>query len=137
MPSPGDRPRTGMNPYLLPWHADSLPLNHQGGLISFLIFMHMCNSQGFPGGAVVREKNNNKENPPANAGHANPIPGSGRSPGEGNGKPLWHSCMGNSMDQRSLAGYSHGVTRSGIQLSTQAHAVAKETVMCFFTSSKL
>ena len=101
-------------------------------------FMYMCNSQGFPGGAVVKKKkkkkNNNKENPPANAGYANPVPGSGRSPGEGNGKPLQHSCMGNSMDQRSLAGCSHGVTRSRIQLSTQAHAVAKETVMCFFIS---
>ena len=30
-----------------------------------------------------------------------------RSPGEGNGNPLQHSCLGNPMDrERSLAGYS-------------------------------
>ena len=36
------------------------------------------------------------------------IAGSGRSPGEGNGNPLLHSCVGNPMDhgQRSLVGYS-------------------------------
>ena len=33
------------------------------------------------------------------------IPGSGRSPGEGNGNPLQYSCLENPMD-RSLAGYS-------------------------------
>ena len=26
------------------------------------------------------------------------IPGSGRSPGEGNGNPLQYSCLGNAMD---------------------------------------
>ena len=34
------------------------------------------------------------------------IPGSGRFPGEGNGNPLQYSCLENSMNQRSLAGYS-------------------------------
>ena len=34
------------------------------------------------------------------------IPGLGRSPGEGNGNPLYYSCLGNPMGQRSLAGYS-------------------------------
>ena len=36
---------------------------------------------GFPSGSVVK-------NPSANAGHVGSIPGSGRSPGEGNGNPL-------------------------------------------------
>ena len=36
---------------------------------------------GFPDGSVVK-------NPPANAGDLGFIPGSGRSPGEGNGNPL-------------------------------------------------
>ena len=36
-----------------------------------------------------------------------PLPGSGRSPGEGIGNPLQDSCLGNPM-QRSLAGYSLG-----------------------------
>ena len=46
---------------------------------------------GFPGGSVV-------ENPPASARDAEDmglIPGSGRSPGEGNGNPLQYSCLEN------------------------------------------
>ena len=34
-----------------------------------------------------------------NAGDLGSIPGSGRSPGEGNGNPLQYSCLGNSMDR--------------------------------------
>ena len=41
-----------------------------------------------------------------NAGDPGSIPGSGRSPGEGNGNPLQYSCLENSMDVRSLVGYS-------------------------------
>ena len=33
-----------------------------------------------------------------NAGNSGSIPGSGRSPGEGNGNPLQYSCLENSMD---------------------------------------
>ena len=33
-----------------------------------------------------------------NAGNPGSIPGSGRSPGEGNGNPLQYSCLENSMD---------------------------------------
>ena len=48
-----------------------------------------------PGGSVVK-------NPPAmagNAGDSGLIPGSGRSPGEGNGNPLWYSCLADPMDR--------------------------------------
>ena len=41
------------------------------------------------------------KNPPGNAGDAKGaglIPGSGRSPGEGNGSPCLYSCLGNPMD---------------------------------------
>ena len=34
------------------------------------------------------------------------IPGSGRSPGEGNGNPLQYSCLENPMDRENLEGYS-------------------------------
>ena len=37
------------------------------------------------------------KNLPANAGDVGLIPGSGRSPGEGNGNPLQYSCLGNPM----------------------------------------
>ena len=46
----------------------------------------------FPGGSV-------QKNPPANAGNTPSIPGSGRSPGEGNGNPRQYSCLGNPMDR--------------------------------------
>ena len=46
---------------------------------------------GFQSGSVLK-------NPPANAGDAGLIPGSGRSSGEGNGNPLQYSCLQNPMD---------------------------------------
>ena len=49
------------------------------------------------------------KNPPANAGdirNVGLIPGSGRSPGEGNGKPTPVFLPGESHEQRSLAGDS-------------------------------
>ena len=58
---------------------------------------------GFPGGSVVK-------NPPANAGDVGSIPGSGRSPGEGNGNPLQYSCLENPMDRGALQATVHGVT---------------------------
>ena len=42
------------------------------------------------------------KNSPASARYAKDvgsIPGSGRSPGEGNGNPLQYSCLGNPMDR--------------------------------------
>ena len=57
---------------------------------------------GFPGGSVAK-------NPPANA--MGLIPGSGRSPGEGNGNtPVFLS--GKFHGQRSMAGYSPWVTKN-------------------------
>ena len=55
------------------------------------------------GGSVVK-------NLPANAGDANSIPGSGRSPGEGNGNPPQHSCLKNPMDGGALQTTVHGIT---------------------------
>ena len=45
------------------------------------------------------------KNPPVKAGDVGLIPGSGRTAGEGNGNPLQYSCLENSMDRESLAGY--------------------------------
>ena len=39
------------------------------------------------------------KNLPANAGNMGSIPGSGRSPGVGNGYPLQFSCLENSVDR--------------------------------------
>ena len=47
------------------------------------------------------------KNPPANAGDADSIPGSGRSPGEGSGNSLQDSCLEIPMDRGTWqAGYS-------------------------------
>ena len=47
-----------------------------------------------------------------NAEHPGLIPGSGRSPGEGNGNPLQHSCLENSMDGGTSQATVHGVAKS-------------------------
>ena len=39
------------------------------------------------------------KNPPANAADVGSIPGLGRYPGGGNGKPLQYSCLGNPLDR--------------------------------------
>ena len=52
------------------------------------------------------------KNLPANAGDLGLTPGSGRSPGEGNGNPFQYSCLGNSMDRGAWWATVHGVTKS-------------------------
>ena len=47
------------------------------------------------------------------------IPGLGRSPGKGNGNPLWHSCLGNCMDRGVWRGTVLGVAKRQTQLSHQ------------------
>ena len=52
---------------------------------------------------------------PAHAGEVldmGSIPGSGRSPGVGNGNPLQYSCLGNSMDRGAWRATVRGVTKS-------------------------
>ena len=47
-------------------------------------------------------------NLPAHAGDAGSIPGSGRSPEEGNGNPIQYSCLGNPVDRGACwAPWSH------------------------------
>ena len=47
---------------------------------------------GFPGGSEGKAS-------ASNVGDPGSIPGSGRSPGEGNGNPLQYSCLENPMDR--------------------------------------
>ena len=54
-------------------------------------------------------------NPLANAGDLTDkgsIPGSGRSPGEGNGNPLQYSCLENPIDRGAWQATAHGVAES-------------------------
>ena len=52
------------------------------------------------------------KNPPTNAGNLGSIPGSGRSPGEGNGNPLYCSCLENHTDRGAWWATVHGVAKS-------------------------
>ena len=64
----------------------------------------------FPGDSDGKEST-------CNAGDPGLIPGSGRSPAEGNGNPLQYSCLENSMDRRAWWDTAQGVTKNRIQLS--------------------
>ena len=60
------------------------------------------------------------KNPPANAGDVRDmglIPGSGTSPGIGNGNPLQCSCLENPKDRGAWRTTVCGVIKSQIQLS--------------------
>ena len=56
-------------------------------------------------------------------GDVGSIPGSGRSPGEGNGNPLQYSCLENPTDRGAWRATGHGVAKGGTQLSP-AHSTA-------------
>ena len=64
---------------------------------------------GFPGGSDGKES--------CNAGDPGLIPGSRRSPGEGNGNPLQYSCLGHPMDRGPWQVAVHGVAKSQTWLS--------------------
>ena len=51
------------------------------------------------------------KNLPASGEDLGSIPGSGRSPGEGNGNPLQYSCLGNPMDRGCWLAIVHGVMK--------------------------
>ena len=62
----------------------------------------------YTGGPVVK-------NPPANAGDTRDmgsIPGSGRSPEEGNGNPPQHSCLENPMNRGAWQAIVYEVAKS-------------------------
>ena len=66
--------------------------------------MYILRALGFPGGSDGKE-------PACNAGDLGSLPGSGRSPGEGNGYPFQYSSLENSTEEPSGLTV-HGVTKS-------------------------
>ena len=89
--------------------------DHRFGLFSFTLEekknMQVRTLLGFPGGSVFKKKT------ACQAGDVGLIPGSGRSPGEGNGNPLQYSCLENPMDRGAWWATVHGVAKSRKQLS--------------------
>ena len=60
---------------------------------------------GFPGGSDGKDF-------ACNVGDSSWIPGSGGSPGEGNGNTFLYSCLENSMDREAWWATVHGVEKS-------------------------
>ena len=81
------------------------------GVIHLLIFFNFKIRvgvqllSGFPGGSDDKESACHAEDPGS-------IPGSGRSPGEGNGNPLQYSCLQKPMDRGAWQATVHSVTES-------------------------
>ena len=87
---------------------------------------HTCvyHITGFPGGAVVKSL-------PASTGGPRDVgsfPGSGRSPGEGNGNLLQHSCQDNPMDRGAWRATVRGVAESRAPLSACTPVILTRTV---------
>jgi len=71
----------------------------------------------FSGGAMVKS-------PPANAGDVRDvgsIPGSGRSPGGGDGNPLQYSCLEDTTDRSTWWATVHRVTKHRTRLKQRTH----------------
>ena len=67
--------------------------------------IHLTPCLGFPGGSEVKAS-------ACNEGDLDSIPGSGRSPGEGNGNPLQYFCLENPVDRGAWWAAVHRVTQS-------------------------
>ena len=69
---------------------------------------------GFPGGSDGKES-------ACSVGDPGSIPGSGRSPGEGNGNPLQYSCLENPMDRGAWQATVHEAAKSCSRLNNFTH----------------
>ena len=81
------------------------------------------------------------KNSPASEGDTrdmSPVPGSRRSPGEGNGSPLQYSCLGNAMARGDWWAPVHRITKNRTQLSIyRLDTLALNSPENFFLISKV
>ena len=75
---------------------------------------------GIPNGSAGKESTCNA----GNAGDTGLTPGSGRSPGGGNGNPLQHSCLGNLMDRGAWRATVRGLAKVTHYLATNRSSKA-------------
>ena len=74
---------------------------------------------GFPGGSDDKEST-------CNVGELGTVPGSGRSPGEGNGNPLQYSCLENPMDRGACRATVHGFAESDTTEKVSMHTLQQD-----------
>ena len=88
--------------------------SHHSPVYKTLVIAFACSyNEGFPRGSVVKDL-------AANMGDMGSVPGWGRSPGEGNGNSVQHSCLENSKDRGAWWGAVHGVAKSQTRLTRHA-----------------
>ena len=105
-------------------HRDTETQRHRGNSLVFrfmktLNLLDQCSTlradltlRGFSGGSDGKESSHNVRD-------LGSIPGSGRFPGEGNGKPLQYSCLRNPIDRRVWWATVHGIPKSCNPFKTQ------------------
>ena len=115
----------GISPYLFPLDALKCPGDGSGREASFFLIEYSCLTMlhsfllynemnqlyvcmGFSHSSVGKESTCNA----GDAGHLGSIPGSGRSPGRGNGNPLQHLCQENRMDRGAWWATARGIAES-------------------------
>ena len=84
----------------------SLPCDERS--LSLFLLVYFKGVQGFPNDSVGKDSACNA----GDTGDASLIPGSGRSPGGGNGNPLQHCFLRNTMDRGAWWVTVHGVANS-------------------------
>ena len=122
-PLRGGWPRalSGLNQHLLePPKPMSLSINIKTGFFFFFFFF-----LGFPGCSVGKESTCNV----GDMGDTVSIPGSGRSPGVGNGNPLQYSCLENSMDRGAWRATVHRAAKSRDMTEATEHT-PKHMALC-------
>ena len=111
----------------LPKGKHKLPYFLTEEALLFQLMMWWClklpGGIGFSGGSVGKES-------ACNAGDLDSIPGSGRSPGEGNGNPLQYSCLENPMDRGTWWAIVHRVPKRH-DWTTNTFSIFQRSAICF------
>ena len=97
-----------------------MPTLYTGVLVSesTYVYAHVCRCEYIPMSICVRTWCGSDDKASVyNVGDRGLIPGSGRSPGEGNGNPLQYYCLENPLDRGAWQATVHGVAKSQTRLS--------------------
>ena len=96
---------------LFAWGGQSIGVSALALVLPMNIHVICGMLECFPGGAEVKAS-------ACNVGDLGLTPGSGRSPGEGDGNPLQYSCLENPMDRGAWWATVHGSQRVGCDWAT-------------------